>query len=261
MEKTPDEVLRPTDAQAVALAKSLIRTARSGTIATIEPETGAPQATRVGMSTDIDGAPTILTSRLTAHTKALLTDPRCSLLVGEPGKGDPLAHARVTLACTAREIARETGENTRIKGRYLRHSPKAALYADLGDFRFFRLEPRSASLNAGFGRAYALTAADVMSMSEANLDLADSEADALDHMNSDHAEAVNLFARHFGRMRDGDWRMVGIDVEGFELAQGDEMRRIAFEPPLSSAMDLRPALARMASQAREALGIAPRKQH
>jgi putative heme iron utilization protein len=261
MEEMPKDVLRPTDADAVALAKSLIRTARYGTIATIEPGTGAPQATRVGMSTDIDGAPIILTSRLTAHTKALLTDPRCSVLVGEPGTGDPLAHARVTLACLAREIVRETDENARIKGRYLRHSPKAALYADLGDFRFFRLEPQSASLNAGFGRAYALRTADVMSMSEANPDLADTEAEALDHMNADHAEAVSLYARHFGKAREGDWRMVGIDVEGFELAQGDDVRRIAFAPPLSSATDLRPTLARMASQAREALGAPPRRQN
>ena len=64
-------------------------------------ETGAPLASRVGVATDIDGAPLILVSMLSAHTPAILADPRCSLLVGEPGKGDPLAHPRLTLICRA----------------------------------------------------------------------------------------------------------------------------------------------------------------
>lgn len=150
-------VLELTD-EAVALARQLLRTARHGVIATLEPETGRPVATRVGLATDADGAPLILVSALAAHTPALRADPRCSLLVGEPGKGDPLAHPRLTLHCDAREIARGSADEERIAGRYLAHNPKAALYAGLGDFRYFRLEPLRGSLNAGFGRAYALAA-------------------------------------------------------------------------------------------------------
>ena len=57
--------------EAIRLAKTLIRTARYGTLATIDNKTGAPNATRVGVGTDIDGAPIILISRLAAHTPAL----------------------------------------------------------------------------------------------------------------------------------------------------------------------------------------------
>ncbi|TIT59285.1 MAG: HugZ family protein, partial [Mesorhizobium sp.] len=81
------DVIRETDAAAVRLAKTLIRGARFGALAVIDPETGAPLASRVGVATDSDGAPLILVSMLSAHTGALLADPRCSLLVGEPGKG------------------------------------------------------------------------------------------------------------------------------------------------------------------------------
>ena len=151
-----------TTAEAIALAKELTRSAHHGVIATLEPETGRPVATRVGLATDTDGAPTILGSALAAHTPALRADPRCSLLIGEPGKGDPLAHPRLTLHCDAREIARGSPDEARIAGRYLAHNPKAALYSGLGDFRYFRLEPVRASLNAGFGRAYALAPADVL---------------------------------------------------------------------------------------------------
>jgi putative heme iron utilization protein len=155
-------VLLETSSDAIALAKSLIREAQHGALATLDPESGRPVATRVGLATDTDGAPLILVSALAAHTPALRADPRCSLLIGEPGKGDPLAHPRVTLHCDAREIGRGSPEETNTAARYLAHNPKAALYAGLGDFRYFRLETLEASLNAGFGRAYALTAADVL---------------------------------------------------------------------------------------------------
>lgn len=157
--KTP--VLETTE-EAVTLAKELIRSAHHGVIATLEPGSGRPVATRVGLATDADGAPIILVSALAAHTPALRADPRCSLLVGEPGKGDPLAHPRLTLHCDAREVERDSTEEERVAGRYLGHNPKAGLYSGLGDFRYFRLEPVRASLNAGFGRAYALKATDVL---------------------------------------------------------------------------------------------------
>ena len=48
------------------------------------------------------------------------------------------------------------------RGRWLARDPRAQLYIDLPDFRFWRLEPLSSLLNAGFGRAYRLAAADML---------------------------------------------------------------------------------------------------
>ena len=256
MTTEPDarRVLRPTDAEAIRLAKTLVRTARHGALAVLEPGTGDPLASRVGVSTDSDGAPVTLISRLAAHTAALLADPRCSLLVGEPGRGDPLAHARISIAATARELPRGSDAETRVRARYLAHQPKARLYAELGDFRFFRLEPRTASLNGGFGRAYALTAADLLTADPANAEIAAMEAEVLAHMNEDHAEAVALLARHFAGASEGAWRIAGIDAEGIDLVHGDDMRRVCFETPLSAAAEIRPTLVRMAAAARQALG-------
>jgi hypothetical protein len=149
-------VLRDVDDEAIALAHRLLREARHGALAVLNPETGAPAVSRVGVSTDVDGAPVILISRLAPHMAALLRDGRCALLLGEPGKGDPLAHARLSIDATATEIDRDSADHARLRARYLEDQPKAQLYVDLGDFRFFRLEPRSASLNGGFGRAYAM---------------------------------------------------------------------------------------------------------
>ncbi len=247
------DVLRDVDEGAIRLARTLLRTARHAVIATLDPASGDPIATRVGFSTDHDGTPIILVSALAAHTPALLADPRCSLLVGELGKGDPLAHPRMTISAKAREIERGSPEYARIERRYLSHLPKSKLYASLGDFRFFRLEPDNAKLNGGFGRAYQLAASEWLSLNPANEELAAAEQSAIDHMNKDHAEAIALYARFYAKAADGNWRMTGIDADGFDLANGDDVLRIFFAEPLTSAKDMHMTLVRMAGEARAGL--------
>ncbi len=154
------KVLRDTDDQARHQARDLIMTARFAAMAVIDPETGYPNSSRVLTATDGSSLPVILASRLAAHTKGLLASPRCSLLFGEPGKGDPLAWPRISLQCDALPVHTDDPERPHLRARFLRRHPKAALYVDFPDFIFFRLIPVAASLNGGFGRAYALTAAD-----------------------------------------------------------------------------------------------------
>lgn len=241
-------VIRETDAEAIRLAKTLIRTARYGALAVLDPQSGAPLASRVGVATDLDGTPLILISLLAAHTNALLADPRCSLLLGDPGKGDPLAHPRITLSCLARKLERDGEPERQARRRYLNRNPKAELYAGLGDFWFFRLELQSASLNAGFGKAYLLQAGH---LDVACADgLADAEQSAIDHMNVDHAEAIKLYARHFAKIGGDGWRITGIDAEGVDIASGDQSRRFWFERPLAAADELRSVLVDMANTAR-----------
>lgn len=253
MENKPRDVIRETDAEAIRLAKTLIRTARFGALAAIEPDTGAPLASRVGVATDADGTPLILVSQLSAHTKAILADPRCSLLVGEPGKGDPLAHPRITLICRAARLEAGTPESERAERRYLNRNPKAKLYVGLGDFSFFRLEVERASLNGGFGKAYLLSRGDIILSGPVVDALAESEQGAVDHMNDDHLDAVANYARHFARAEGGGWILTGIDLDGIDLAAGDESRRVFFPSQLTDAKDMRMALVEMAKEARAAL--------
>jgi putative heme iron utilization protein len=151
------QVLREVTPEVIAEVRAMIAAARYGALANLSPADGWPVATRVGLALH-EGIPLILISALAAHTAALRADPRCSLLIGEvPNKGDPLAFARVTLRCRAVEIARSEAVRT----AYLGAQPKAELYIDLPDFAFMRLEIESASYNAGFGRAYAISADDL----------------------------------------------------------------------------------------------------
>jgi putative heme iron utilization protein len=239
-------VIRETDADAVRLARTLMRSARFGALAVIEPGTGSPLASRVGIASDIDGAPLILVSMLSAHTGAILADPRCSLLVGEPGKGDPLAHPRLTLVCHALRLERGSSGHARAERRYLNRNPKARLYAGLGDFSIFRLEPERASLNGGFGKAYLLDRSDLIIDGSIVEELAASEQSALDHMNADHLEAIAVYARHFAKAEGEGWIVTGFDPEGMDLASGDGICRVFFPEQLKAARDLRPVLVDMA---------------
>lgn len=219
--------IRPTTVEAIKLAKTLLRSSRYGAIAVLDLATKRPAASRVGVATDVDGTPIILVSGLTAHTRALRDHPPCSLLLGVVGKGDPLAHPRITLHCTAELIDRASPNYSRVKQRYLNHNPKAALYADLGDFVFFRLNTESGSLNGGFGKAFNLTHDDLISSTKASENIALFEQKVLDGLNQTHTEAIACYARSL-KAEGNSWKLVGIDPDGFDLAGGDRLLRSHF---------------------------------
>jgi putative heme iron utilization protein len=247
-------VIRETDAEAIRLARTLLRCARYGALAALEPRTGAPLASRVAVATDLDGTPLILVSALSEHTGAISADPRCSLLLGEPGKGDPLAHPRISLHCRAERLEPGSDAHGGAERRYLNRHAKAKLYAGFADFAFFRLAVQRASLNGGFGKAYQLGRDELVPEFAANAELATAEQPALDHMNSDHRDALDVYARAFARAEGDGWIMTGIDAEGFDLVRGDDAQRVFFDAPLAGAAALRQTLVKMAVEGRKRLG-------
>jgi putative heme iron utilization protein len=247
MEEKKRDVLQPIDETARRLAKTLVRTARFAALGTLDPVDGAPSVSRVSLATAMDGAPVFLISRLSSHCTNLLADSRCSLLVGEPGKGDPLAHARMTLIGRAEQIEPGSAQ-TRSRARYLLRHPKASLYVDFPDFSFWRFEVARASLNGGFGKAYALAADDLATPLAGIEGLEDIEDGAVSHMNQDHAPAIQTYAAKAGEEA-GNWRLSSLDPEGLDLSAGDRIARLWFEQPLRSASELRPVLVALAKVA------------
>lgn len=155
------KLIRDTDEQARTQARDLISQARFGSLAVIDPETGFPFVSRVALAVDTDGVPVILISRLAKHRQAIEQDNRVSLMTGEPGKGDPLAHPRITTFCLAEIVERGSQQREELRALFLETRPKAALYIDFPDFDLFRLVPQSALMNGGFGKAYTLNAGDL----------------------------------------------------------------------------------------------------
>jgi heme iron utilization protein len=255
------DLIRHTSPQAIRLAKTLMRTARFGALAVIDAKTGEPAVSRVAVATALDGAPLILISSLSGHTQSLLENTHCSLLLGEPGKGDPLAHPRVTLQCFARFLDRSSNAGKHASERYLRHNPKAKLYADFGDFSFVRLEPKSAALNGGFGQAFRLTGQELLGQELLGQELLGAqleeiEASILDHMNGDHADAVSAIGVNLDAKGKRLWAMTGADAEGVNIASGDMVRRAWFAKAAISGDDMRERLIELTIDARKTIKAA-----
>jgi len=248
-DRLPENAPAP-DFDPKALAKDLLRTIRAGSLATIDRNTGHPFASLVNSATDSDGAPVILVSRLSTHTANLEADPRASVLLAATGKGDPLAYPRLTLLGRFARVTPDDSNEPRLRRRFLARHPKAELYAGFGDFSFWRLDVASAHLNGGFARAADLRSADVLTDLAGAGELIEAEADAVAHMNADHAEAVRLYATKLRGAGDGPWRLTGIDPEGLDLALGDATLRLVFPQRVSTAQQLRTMLVDLAARAR-----------
>ena len=90
--------MQPTaDFDPKTAAKTLMREARSGALATLMAGSGDPYCSLVNVATATDGSPLLLISRLALHTKNILADARVSLMLDERKEGDPLQGARVML--------------------------------------------------------------------------------------------------------------------------------------------------------------------
>lgn len=102
-------------------------------------------------------------SGLATHTRDMLEHPRVSLLVTAEAGGEWPAQAlpRVSLQADAVPLERESAAYAAARAQYLARFPDTAPIFELGDFRLFALQPVSARLIAGFGRAYSLGGAEL----------------------------------------------------------------------------------------------------
>jgi len=249
--RLPEGARAPADFDPVALAKTLLRATRAGTLGTLDRNTGHPFASLVNVATDVDGSPVILTSRLSTHTANLEADGRASVLLAETGKGDPLAHPRLTVLGMFSRIERDTEDEVRVRRRFLARHPKSELYVGFGDFAFWRMTVASAHLNGGFARAADLKAADLLTDLAGADELMAAEQGAVEHMNADHSEATKLYATKLLAEDDGPWRISGLDPDGADLTAGDRTARLAFPQRITSAGALRQVLVELANKARE----------
>src|SRR5436309_7313509 len=122
-------------------AKKLLREGRSGALATLISGSGDPYCSLVNVATAADGAPLLLISTLAVHTKNLLNDPRCSLMIDERKEGDPLEGGRVMLMGTAGKT-----DDPDVRRRYLVRQQEAEVFAGFADFAFYKMRLKGAHL-------------------------------------------------------------------------------------------------------------------
>src|SRR5580704_3115565 len=226
---------------ALAQAKALLRSVRAGALATLVPGDAFPFASLVNVATTPDGSPILLVSRLAAHTRHLASDPRLSLLLVQTGPGDPLAHPRVTIMGTGECVIDPDGRAA-LKARFLAKHPKSALYADFGDFAFWRVAMEQAHFNGGFARAGHFKAESLATSLDGAEALVAAEAQAASELNVHNQDALARLAIAIAGKPDGPWQATGIDPEGIDLGCGDRTARIAFPQPVRTLQDFREIL-------------------
>jgi putative heme iron utilization protein len=228
--------------------RDLVRGRDRAALATALPGQAGPwpYASLVLTAVDHDLSPILLLSDLAEHSKAIAVDDRVSLLVdGTEGLDQPLTGPRVTLLG---RIARTVDE--RLHRRFLAHHPDAGIYASFKDFGFYRVSVERAHVVAGFGKIKWLSPRELVPLSLPNL--SDAEPGIIEHMNNDHADALQLYADKLLGLVGTGWRMTGMDAEGLDLRAGGRVARLTFDAPLASATDARKVLVGLVAKARAA---------
>jgi heme iron utilization protein len=241
--------MQPTaDFSPSKLAKSLLRRSRQGALATLMAGSGDPYCSLVNHATRSDGSPILLVLRLAIHTKNILADARVSLMLDERAEGDPLEGARIMLLGRAQEVGGEDLE--RVRRRYLNAHPSAEAFVDFKDFSFFLIRPSGTHLVAGFGRIVDLKPDQFLTEIGDAAALLEAEQGAIEHMNADHRDTMNLYATKLLGAESADWRCSGCDPEGIDMQAGRATLRLEFPERVTTPSELRKMLVALAEQAR-----------
>jgi len=227
--------------------RQLMRSCRSATLSTaLASGEGWPYGSLVTVAADADASPLMLFSTLSDHTRNLKADGRASLLFEQASRrANPQRGPRVTILGRIRPT--KTPEHAR---RFLAMHPDAEMYAGFGDFAFYRMTIDRAHWVGGFAKAQWLSGRYVAGDKDAAKEIADAAAGIIEHMNGDHAEAIDLYAQNLLGRQGAGWRMVGVDPEGADLFLDGRFARLAFSEPAAGVGDVRARLVELAARAR-----------
>jgi heme iron utilization protein len=234
-------------------ARTLMYLGRVGSLSTLSrKQPGFPFGSVMPYGLDDVGRPVFLISTMAMHTQNLQADPHASLLVTQPdASGDPLGASRVTLLGNALPVVEARVAEARTL--YLARNPNSKYWVDFEDFSFYCMDVVDVYYVGGFG------VMGWVSASEYNCarpdPLADDATGIIQHMNTDHGDALIVLVRALAGVESQEVVMTSIDRLGFHvrLKTQDGMRgaRIAFSREVTSPAEARTVLVEMVAQARQ----------
>ena len=225
---------------------------RMGSLSTLSrKQPGFPFGSVMPYALNAQGRPIFLISSMAMHTQNLQADSRASLLVTQPdASGDPLGASRVTVMGNVLTIPEP--ERADARQLYLERYANSKYWVDFEDFNFYRMDVVDIYYVGGFGVMGWVPAPDY---NQAQPDpLADAAAGIIEHMNTDHKEALILLARVLAGIEAQEAAMTAVDRLGFHVrlktSEGMKGARIAFLREVTNPAETRKVLVEMVQQAR-----------
>jgi putative heme iron utilization protein len=243
------EVAEPTFAER---ARTLVYLGRVGSLSTLSrKQQGFPFGSVMPYGLDDHANPVFLISTMAMHTQNVQADPRSSLLVTQPDTiGDPLGASRVTLLGNILPVP--VPDVAEARKLYLVRYANSKYWVDFDDFSFYRMDVVDVYYVGGFG-VMGWVAASEYYRGQPD-PLADTANEIIQHMNTDHGDALVLLARAFAGIESQEVAMSSVDRLGFHVRlktqDGTRSSRIAFLREVSSPAEARQVLVEMVAQAR-----------
>ncbi|KAJ0959106.1 putative FMN-binding split barrel, heme oxygenase HugZ-like superfamily [Helianthus annuus] len=178
---------------------------------------GYPSGSMVDFACDASGSPILAVSSLAVHTKDLLANSKCSLLLAK----DPEDRTDLVITVHGDAVPVPMEDRDAIRTAYLARHPEA-FWVDFGDFQFLRIEPKVVRFVSGV--ATALLGSGEFTKEEfaaAKVDpIYQFSKPVTSHMNKDHSEDTKLMVQGSTSVPVDFAYMVDLDSLGFNVKAG-----------------------------------------
>ncbi len=242
------------------IAKQLIRSSSKGYLSThFDPNSfGAnkinskkifPYSTFTLTAFNYDISPIVLLSNLSEHTTNIKKNSLVSMMLCEEqklyhyfpkfkhsisGYEDPMSRPRITLIGNLKKTKDDNDRK-----RFLSRHPASKLYSNFADMNFYKMKILGAHMIGGFASVKWFKEKDLITKEPKGFNA--SEENIIKHMNECHQDSLNLYSTKLIKSgkKNKNWRIVGIDPEGFDLRNKDTLARYCFENSITDVKKLR----------------------
>ncbi|MDG6882481.1 heme oxygenase, HugZ family [Phocoenobacter uteri] len=230
-------------------AQNIYLTNFAGELSTISREesksAGYPMGSVAPFVIDHTGCPVVYTAAVAERTKNILENPKASLFMREVNRNHRIETGwRLGVMGDLVEIT-DQADLMRVRNHYFRHYPRAKMYENFHEFKFYRLDVKIARVILGFGRI-AWVEADVLK--RASVFDEETELKIIEHMNKDHIEAMEKYlTQNSIKLQLGVVpEMVAVNQFGVTISYHNRLHFIAFEEEALDAKMARVQLVKMA---------------
>jgi len=203
-------------------ARRMLRAHRYGALSTQSQKfAGYPFGSITPYLVDRDGSLLILISALAEHTKNINQNACVSLITHDQRDAHIQTQGRVTVLGEAKLQA----DKVRCGERYLRYFPEAQTYFEMGDFQFYRIQPKAVRYIAGFGRIHWINMENyAVEASQISIEL---ERDLIATLNQHPAILLAALQRHC-QLEATQAEVIGIDADGIDARAAEGVWRLSF---------------------------------